>query len=130
MGFERLDGTFNGVAAVDIWRDKKVIAVPVFFDDAFVFGTGFVVKDLGSDGVPAHLEAVHAGVVGGDAVLVLASLEIGLEDGVGVAVVGNHDVLIAAAGTDGEASGVLCVQLFDGLDSDVDFVRAGRWWLR
>ena len=78
MGFERLDGTFGGVAAVDIWRDKEVSAVPVFLDDAFVFGTGFVVKDLGSDGVSARLETVHDGVVGGNLVFVLAGLESGL----------------------------------------------------
>ena len=125
MGFERLDGTSGGVA-VDIWRDEKVSAVPVFLDDAFVFGTGFVVEDLGSDGVSARLETVHDGVVGGNLVFVLAGLEGGLEDGVGVAVVGDHDVLIAATGADGEASGVVCVQLFDGLDLDVDFVGAGR----
>ena len=56
----------------------------------------------------------------------LMGLESGLGDGVGVAVVGDHDVLIAAAGTDREASGVVYVQLFDGLDSDVDFVGTGR----
>ena len=98
MGFDHLDGTFGGVAAVDIWRDKKVFAVPVFFDDVSVFGAGLIVEDLGSDGVFARLETVHDGVVGSNLVFVLAGLEGGLEDGVGVAVVGNHDILIAAAG--------------------------------
>ena len=80
MGFEHLDGTFGGVAAVDIWRDKEVSAVPVFLDDAFVFSTGFVVEDLGSDGVSAPFETVHYRVEGDSLVLVLAGLASSLED--------------------------------------------------
>ena len=35
------------------------------------------------------------------------------EDGICVAVVGNHQVLVAAAGADGEASCVVCVERAD-----------------
>jgi len=110
-----------------LWRwtsggDEKVLTAPVLLYDASVFGAGFVVEDLGGDGVPAHLEAVHDGIVGGNAVFVLARLEGGLEDCVGVAVVGDHDVLVVAAGANGEATRVVGVELLDGFHPDVDFI--------
>ena len=122
VGLERLDGTFGGVTAVDIGGDEEVLAGPVLLDDASVFGAGFVVEDLGGDGMPTHLEAVHDGIVGGDAVFVLTRLEGGLEDCIGVTVVGDHNVLVAAAGANGEATCVVCVELLDGFHPDVDFV--------
>ena len=132
MSFEGLNGPFSGVTAVDVRRHKVVGAVPVLLNDTTVFRTGFVVQHLGGDGVPERFETVHDGVVGGDAVLVFTSLEGGLEDGVGIAVVGNHDVLVAAAGADREPAGVVGVELFDGLHTDVDFARRGgrRCWRR
>ena len=36
------------------------------------------------------------------------------EDGISVAVLGNHQVLVAAAGADREASCVVCVERADG----------------
>ena len=39
--------------------------------------------------------------------------------------VGNHDVLVAAAGADRELASVVGVELFDGLHADVDFARGG-----
>ena len=71
--------------------------------------------------MPQRFETLHDGVVGGDAVFILLSLECGLEDGVGIIVVGNHDVLVAAAGVDREPASVVSVELFDGLHTDVDF---------
>jgi len=67
---------------------------------------------------------VHDRVLGGDAVFVLVGLEGRLDDRVRVAVVHDHDVLIATAGTNGESASVIGVELFDGLYGDVDF--AGR----
>ena len=113
------------LAALRRWTsggDEEVLAGPVLLDDASVFGAGFVVEDLGGDGMPTHLEAVHDGIVGGNAVFVLTRLEGGLEDCVGVAVVGDHDVLVAAAGANGEATCVVGVELLDGFHPDVDFV--------
>ena len=40
---------------------------------------------------------------------------------VGVDVVGEHYVVIAAAGVDGEAAHVVGVELGDGFDADVEF---------
>ena len=46
VGFERANGSFSDVAAVEIRRDKLEGAVPVFNDGAAVFRTGFVIEDL------------------------------------------------------------------------------------
>lgn len=58
---------------------------------------------------------------------VFARAEGRIEDGVGVAVVGNHDVLIAAARTNREPTGVVCVEFADRFDADVNFVGALGW---
>ena len=121
MSLERLNIALDGVAMVDVSWHKLVGAVPVILDDASVFCTGFVVKHLGGDGMSERFETSHDGVVGSNAVFVLASPEDGLEDGVGVAVVGDHDVLITTAGSDGEQASLIGVELFDGLHTDVDF---------
>ena len=70
-------------------------------------------------------ESFHDGVVSFNSVLVFAGLERCVQDGVSVAVVSNHDVLVAAAGADREPAGVVGVELFDGLHTDVDFARGG-----
>ena len=44
---------------------------------------------------------------------------------VGVDVVGEHYVVVAAAGADGEAAHVIGVELGDGFDADVEFF--GGW---
>ena len=79
-----------------------------------VFLDCFVIEDLVVDDVTASLEAGHDAGADWDAVAVLPCLEGLDEDGVGVAVVGDHQVLVAAAGVDGEASCVFCVERADG----------------
>ena len=66
------------------------------------------------DDVTASLDAGHDAGVGRDAVAVFLCLEGLDEDGICVAVVGDHQVLVAAAGSDGEASCVVCVERADG----------------
>ena len=46
MGFECLDGTFSGVAAMDIRWDKLELDVPMLLYDGPVFSTGFIIEDL------------------------------------------------------------------------------------
>ena len=62
----------------------------------------------------SSLEAGHDAGVGRSVVVVFSCLEGLDEDGVGVAVVGHHQVLIAAAGADGEAASVVRVERADG----------------
>ena len=79
-----------------------------------VFLACVVIKDLVVDDVTASLEAGHDAGIGRGAVAVFSCLEGLDEDVVGVAVVGDHQVLVAAAGADGEASCVVCVECADG----------------
>ena len=62
----------------------------------------------------ASLEAGHDASVGRYAVAVFLCLEELDEDGVCVAAVGDHQVLVATAGADWEASCVVCVERADG----------------
>ena len=79
-----------------------------------VFLACFVIEDLVVDDVTASLEAGHDAGVGQDAVAVFPFLEGLDEDSVGVALVGDHQILVAAAGADGEASCVVFVERADG----------------
>ena len=91
-----------------------VCRCPDVGDVLAVFLAGFVVEDLVVDDVTASLEAGHDASVGRYAVTVFSCLEGLDEDGVSVAVVGDHQVLVAAAGADGEASCVIRVERADG----------------
>jgi hypothetical protein len=55
-------------------------------------------------------------------VFITPGLEGLLEDEVAIGVIGNHHILVARLGLDGETSGVICVELADGDDMDVDFI--------
>ena len=64
--------------------------------------------------VAARLEAGHDAGVGGYAVAISSWLEWLNEDGVCIAVIGHHQVLIAATGADGEAAYVVRVERAGG----------------
>ena len=115
MRFERLNGTFSKVAAMYVRRYELVGSSPILGDGADVFCAGFVVEHLVIHSVAACLETGHKTRVGWDAVSVVARLEGFDEDGIGVAVIGQHDVLIAAAQTDREAAHVVCEEFADGV---------------
>ena len=72
------------------------------------------------DDLTASLEADHDAGVGRYAVAVFLCMEGLDEDGVGVAVLCDHKVLVAAAGADGEASCVVCVERADEFYPEVD----------
>ena len=114
MSFEGVDGTFGYVATMDVGGYQLVCGCPDVGDVLAVFLAGFVVEDLVVDDVTAILEAGHDASVGRYAVAVFLCLEGLNEDGVSVAVVSDHQVLVAAAGADGEASCVVCVEFADG----------------
>ena len=107
MCLEGLDGALGNVAAMHVWGDELVCAFPVVGDDSTVFSTGFVVQYLVVDGVGLCCELTHELVVGRDTVSVLAGLEGLDQDGVGVTVVGKHEVLVAAARPYREATHVI-----------------------
>ena len=117
--FEGADGSFCDVAAVDIRRNELEGAVPFFNDGAAVFGTGFVIEDLEVNTVAFGLEASHDGVVGGKTVEIVVRLKYRDKDGVGIVVVGEHDVSVTRSGADGKPTHVISVELTDWLYPDM-----------
>ena len=103
-----------------------VCGFPDVSDVSAVFLACFIVKDLVVYNVAASLEAGHDAGVGWDAVAVFACLEGLEEDDVGVAVIGDHEVLVAAVGADREASRVVGVERADGFHPDVELFGRGR----
>ena len=103
-----------------------VCGFPDFSDVSAVFFACFVVEDLVVYDVATSIEAGYDAGVGWDAVAVFACLEGLDEDDVGVILIGNHEVLIAAAGADREASRVVGVVRADGFDPEVEIFGRGR----
>ena len=103
---------------------------PFLGDGLLVIGAGFVIQDLEVDGEASRFQALHDAVVSWDAVVVLARFEWASEDRIGVAVVGDHDVLVVAATPDGEAAGVVGEELADMADLNMKFRRlfVWKWW--
>ena len=96
--------------------------VTIFNHDASKLFYGFVVKELVFDCMAALFEEDHDVVVRSNVVVVVLVLEWIYEDGVSVAVVGDHDVLVYTAREGGKASLFVGVELADDIDSDVYFV--------
>ena len=125
MGSEGADGALGGIAAINIRGYELVGAVPVSSDDLAIFCTSIVVEDLVFNKVAMVLERGHDAGVGGDVVGVVFGLEGFDKDKVGVAVIGEHDVLVAAVRTDGEAAHVIGENLANGLDPNMKLVGLG-----
>ena len=83
-------------------------------DVSAVFLACFIIEDLLVDDVTASLEAGHDAGVGRYSVAVFSCLEGLDEDVIFVAVVGDHQLLVAAVGADRKASCVVCVERADG----------------
>ena len=116
----------------DIWEatyqlvtPELVRGLPDFSGVAMVLLAGFVVEDLVVNDVAARLDAGHDEGVGRDTVAVLAVLEGFDEDDVGITMAGSHEVLVAAAGADREASCVVCVERAAGFHPDVELSGRG-----
>ena len=69
----------------------------------------------------AGFETLHDGIVCLNSVFILAGFEHGIKDCVGVAMLSDHDVLVAAARSDGESAAVVREELADGFVADVNF---------
>ncbi len=64
----------------------------------------------------------HDGIVCSNAVGVALAFEGLLEDEIAIGVIGIHDILVARVGLDREPSHIVCVELTDGVDADVDLI--------
>ena len=70
----------------------------------------------------AILEPRHDAVVHRNVVSVVPGMEGFDHNGIGINVVCQHNVVVAAAGADGEAAHVVCEELAHGLTDDVEFL--------
>jgi hypothetical protein len=128
---EGADGTLSGIAPVHVWRDKLVYAAPCVGDIAAVVCTGFVVEDDSVDVEVVGTQARHDGAGGRNVVAVVFGGKRLDEYCIAGMVVGNHDVLVAALGLDGEAPGVIGVEAMKRKLAKVQLRRwrlLGRWW--
>ncbi len=108
-----------------VWGYQLKLGLPGDSDGMLVGCTSFVVEDLEIDCKTAGCQMGHDGIVGGNVMLVAPGLEGLLEDEMAIGVIGNHDVLVSQPGLDWETSCIICVELADGDDMDVDLVRRG-----
>ena len=107
MGFEGPDGKFCLVAAMHIWWNLLVLAVPFVGDAVDVRSAGFIVEYLHVDRDVPCLKPFHDDVVCRDEMIISFGSE-GLDkDSIGSIVVCKHDVLIPTHGSDGEAAHVV-----------------------
>ena len=83
--------------------------MPFLLDDTPVVITGFVVEYFLFESVATIFEDFHDGGVVTNAVGFILGLERCLEGFIRFTVVGDHNVLIAAARANGEATSVVCV---------------------
>ena len=65
------------------------------------------------------LDASHDGVLGGETLAIVARLECRDKYGVGIDMVGNHDVSISTSGADGEPTHVISVELANWIYLDM-----------
>ena len=122
MSFEGTYCPLSGVAAVDVWRDNLELADPLVLYGQLVGLAGLVVEYLEVNSVAAILEMRHDAVVCRDAVSVMTGLEGFDQNGIGVDVVHQHNIVVATEVADREAAHVICVELADGLNDDVDLL--------
>ena len=99
-----MDGLFVSAAAVDVRVPELVLHFPVFLYYAAKFLADIVFEHLVFNGLDTVLEAVNDAVVGIDVVVVVLGLEGFNEEDVAFTVVGKHDILVAYAGADREAT--------------------------
>ena len=75
VDFEGLDGTLDGVAAMDAGRHELIGAVPVFVDGLVVLCAGLVVEKLVFHDMVALFELDYDASVGCNVVAVMFGLE-------------------------------------------------------
>ena len=127
MGLDGAYGSISSIAKVDIWGHQLAVTRPLFRDDTMILSADFIINNLEVDPVAALLEAGHNLVVGGNEMVVALILEGFDVDGVVVALVSDHDVLIPTAREDRETAHIICVDTSDVGYLNVQFVGRNLW---
>ncbi len=111
MILECANDVFRPIAVMHVWRDKLESGIPFEGNRFFIGGNGFVIQDLEINGEPPGYQTHHNGVIRCNTVAVALGFEGLLENEVAIGVEGNHDVLVARAGSDGETVSVVGEEL-------------------
>ena len=72
VSFKSAYGAFGYIAAMAIWREKLEGAFPFVNDGATILGASPILDDLDINNLALGFEARHDGVVGSNAILVVA----------------------------------------------------------
>ena len=94
------------------------LVAPLLSNSVFIGGACLVIDDLEADDVAAKIEGLHVAITGCGVVVVVTGPESLNQYHVAVGVIRHHDVVVVAAGSDGEASHIVGVELADRLDDD------------
>ena len=127
MGLEGADGLPGSIAAMEIWGHQLVVTIPLFIDDTMIFSSVFIIKNLEVNPVTTLLEVGYNIVVGGNAMAVPIRLEVFDVDGVAVAVVGEHNVLITTVIALGETENIINVELANVGYLNVQLIGCNLW---
>ena len=118
--FEGVNGMLGSVAVMHVRGYELVRHLPLLLDDAFALHANLITKDLEINLVDTNGRMMHDSIVGSNVILVLLGLERADEDGIGITVVGSHDVL------NGKTTSVASVELEDGLHPNLGSLVLGR----
>ena len=77
------------------WHQLEIVTLLISYS-FFLLCTGLIVTDLEVDEHPILAQASHDGLVSLQAMLVLASLEWGYQNCIGIAMIVNHEVLVSS----------------------------------
>ncbi len=120
-----MNGLLGSILTMYVRRDELVPNLSLVHNGGLEFGNDFVVKEE-INIVPTVGEAAYDGVVGSQLVFVGPVNIRGAEECIAAAVVGDCDVLVAAASPDGESPGVIGVELGMREACDVELVSGGQ----
>ena len=115
MRFEGADGTLCCVSVMDIGQDKLTFSAVGVLDNLLVCGAGFDVEELEIHLVASFCRSFLDGGVEFDTVFVSACLACFLDNGVGIEVICDHDVLVASSLTESETLTKISVKFTDWL---------------
>ena len=99
------------------------MVTPLLSYSTFVLCTGLVFEDLEVDENPILAQASHDGLVSLQVMLFLAIIERGNQNCVGIEMIGNHEILVAALRLDRSAYRVISIYFTNVHRVHVKFVR-------
>ena len=98
------NGVLGSIMVIYIWRHELIGYFPFLLNNKLVLCANLITEDLEINLVTANAKLMHDGVIGCYAIIAFLGLERADKDGVGLAKIGSHDVLVSTVWADGEAT--------------------------